>query len=398
MVLVLRGHKLSLQNTLNKVFGALGKVFYVPTDSAYSQARLKLKPEVFIHLNQVTCEDFYRLYKADDELLTWRGHRVLGYDGSYINLPDTKELREKYSVQSNQHESEKVQALAGVLYDVRNDIGLGAGLGKIQAEKNFLLDELWSLTKRRDLLVMDRNFADYTVIAWSARHGREVLIRCPAQSFGVVNEFWNSDETDSIVTLTVPGTPATRKFVKEHQLPASVQVRLLKFTLSTGETEVLLTTLTDRRRYPRAEFEEVYHWRWNEETYFDRIKNIFEVERFSGFTETAIKQDFFGVIFLATLESILTKAAQTKLTMKDLQRKNKTQAQVNRAVSYVSLIDRVAQLLVDPHSTPEATLQELHHLFQTNPTRNKDGRKFERKKLKHSKILDFHRYKKRLTA
>lgn len=253
-VSILRGHKLSLQNALNKVFTALGKVFAVPSNSAYSQARQKLKPELFIHLNQVTCQDFYRLYGADDEVLTWRGHRVLAYDGTYLNLPDTEPLREKYSVQRNQHESEKVQALAGVLYDVRNDIGLGAALGPIQAEKNFLLNELWSQTRRGDLLVMDRNFADYTVIAWAAKHQREVLVRCPTQCFGAVNQFWNSDQTESLLTLTVPGTPATRKFVRDHDLPQSVQVRLLKFTLSTGETEALLTTLTDRRRYPSAEF------------------------------------------------------------------------------------------------------------------------------------------------
>lgn len=389
---------MSLQNAINKFFGALGKVFSVPSGSAYSQARQKLQPELFIHLNQVVCQDFYQLYGAADEVLTWRGHRVLAYDGSYINLPNTDELREKYSVQRNQHESNYIQALSGVLYDVRNDIGLGAGFGPLQAEKNFLLNELWSLTRRGDVIVMDRNFADYTVIAYAAKHQRAVLVRCPTQSFGVVNDFWKSDESERIVTLTVPGTPQTRKFVREDKLPQAVTVRLLKFTLSTGETEVLLTTLIDRRRYPRAEFEQVYHWRWSEETYLGRIKNIFEVERFSGFSEISIKQDFYGVIFLATLESILTKSSQAELTIKDINRQTKTLAQVNRAVSYVALVDRAAQLLADPRASPEETLKELHHLFQTNPTRNKDGRKFERKKLKHSEKLRFHRYKKRLTA
>jgi hypothetical protein len=397
-VLILRGHKLSLQNAINKFFGALGKVFSVPSGSAYSQARQKLQPELFIHLNQVVCQDFYRMYGADDEVLTWRGHRVLAYDGTYINLPNTEELREKYTIQRNQHEPECVQALAGVLYDVRNDIGLGAGFGPIQAEKNFLLNELWQQTRRGDLIVMDRNFADYTVIAYADKQKREVLVRCPAQSFGVVNDFWKSDEIERIVTLTVPGTPQTKKFVREHKLPQAVTVRLLKFTLSTGETEVLLTTLIDRRRYPRAEFEQVYHWRWSEETYLGRLKNIFEVERFSGFSEISIKQDFHGVIFLATLESILAKSPQSELTIKDIKRQTKTLAQVNRAVSYVALVDRAAQLLADPRSSPEKTLEELHHLFQTNPTRNKEGRKFERKKLKHSEKLRFHRYKKRLTA
>ena len=159
-----------------------------------------------------------------------------------------------------------------------------------------------------------------------------------------------------------------------------------------------MTTLCDQRRYPTAEFKQVYHWRWNEETYFDRIKNIFEAERFSGLSETAIKQDFFGVIFLSTLESILTKKAQSELAERDRKRKNKTRALVNRAVSYVALVDHVTELLADPRSSTEEVLDDLHLLFIKDPMRNREGRKFERKKLKHSRKLRFHRYFKRINA
>jgi hypothetical protein len=397
-VSILRGHKFSLQNALNKVFTALGKLRLTPTNSALCQARQKIEPELFVHLHHAARDDFYRLYGQDDEVLTWRSHRVLAYDGSDLNLPNTPELKEAFSVQRNQHGSESVQALAGVLYDVRNDIAIGAQLGPLQAEKNFLLGDLWSGTKPGDLIVMDRLFADYAVIAKAKKERREVLIRCPSLSFAAVNEFWASAETERIVTLKLPQTAKTRKYVRQHHLPESVTVRLIKFTLETGETEVLLTTLSDRRRYPTAEFKQVYHWRWNEETFFDRVKNIFEVERFSGFSETAIKQDFFGVIFLATLESILAKGPQAELAEQDRRRWNKTQAMVNRAVSYVSLVDRAVQLLADPRSDPEEVLDELRFLFKKDPTRNLKGRKFERKKFNHSAKLRFQQYIKRINA
>lgn len=395
---ILRGHKFSLQNALNKVFETLGKLRQTPTNSALCQARQKIQPELFVHLHQAVRDDFYKLYGQDGEVLTWRGHRTLGYDGSDINLPDTPELRKAFSVQRNQHGSECVQALAGVLYDVRNDIALAAEIGPLQAEKNFLLGGCWSATRRGDLIIMDRLFDDYSVIAYAYHHGRHVLIRCPRNSFKIVQEFLGSDDTEWLVDLPLPQTPATRAFVQKEGLPESVPVRLIKVTLDTGETEVLLTTLCDQRRYPTKEFKAVYFWRWNEETFFDRIKNIFEVERFSGFSETAIKQDFFGVIFLATLESVLTKAPQSELAEQDRRRENKTKAQVNRAVSYVALVDHAIQLLVDPHADTEAVLADLHFLFTRDPTRNREGRKFERKELKHSARLRFHRYKKRICA
>lgn len=395
---ILRGHKFSLQNALNKVYDALGKLRLTPTNSAFCQARQKISPELFVHLHQTARDDFYELYGQDGEVLTWRKHRVLAYDGSDLNLPNTPELQNAFSVQRNQYGSESVQALAGVLYDVRNDIAIGAQLGPLQAEKNFLLNDLWSATLPGDLIVMDRLFDDYAVIATAKKYGREVLIRCPRNSFAVVNDFSASEETERIVTLKMPQTSKTRKYVSENKLPESVTVRLIKFTLETGEVEILLTTLCDRRRYPTAEFKEVYHWRWNEETFLDRVKNIFEVERFSGFSETAIKQDFFGVIFLATLESILTKGPQSELAEKDRRRRNKTQAMVNRSVSYVSLVDRAVQLLADPRTDPEEVLEELQFLFKKDPTRNLKDRKFERKKFNHSARLRFLRYRKRISA
>ena len=398
-VSILRGHKFSLQNALNKVFEALGKLRQVPTNSALCQARQKIKPSLFVHLHHAVRDDFYKLYGQDGEVLTWRGHRVLAYDGSDVNLPDTPQLRQAFSVQRNQHGSECVQALAGVLYDVRNDLALAAEIGPLQAEKNFLLGACWSATRRGDLIIMDRLFDDYSVIACAYHHGRHVLIRCPrGNSFKLVQEFWDSDDTEWLVDLPLPQTPATRAFVREKGLPQSVPVRLIKVTLDTDETEVLLTTLCDQRRYPTKEFKAVYFWRWNEETFVDRLKNIFEAERFSGFSATAIQQDFFGVIFLATLESVLTKAPQSKLAEHDRRRHNKTKAQVNRAVSYVALVERAVQLLADPRADTEAVLADLHFLFTRDPTRNREGRKFERKKPKHSARLRFYRYKKRICA
>src|ERR1041384_4641797 len=92
-VLILRGHKLALQNALNKVFAALADLFRVPTASAYCQARLKLKPEVFAHLNEIVCQDFYQLAGQEGSVQSWRGHRLLACDGTYLSLPDNADTR-----------------------------------------------------------------------------------------------------------------------------------------------------------------------------------------------------------------------------------------------------------------------------------------------------------------
>lgn len=396
-VLILRGHKVSQQNAINKVFRDLDQLEKLTTASAYCQARQKLRPELFAHLNNLVVGDFYRLCEAEGLVKRWHNRRLLGADGTKLNLPDTPSLRQAFSIHRNQHE-EFVQATAVVLHDLLNDIGLKASLGPVSGEKGPLLEQLWDKTVEGDVLVLDRNFGDYSIVAWAAKTKRDVILRCRRDSFAVVEEFWESDKTEALVTLTVSSFAKTQRFVREHDLPKGVPVRLLKFTLPSGETEVLLTTLCDQQEYPRDEFYTVYGWRWNDETYYDRIKNIFEVERFSGLNERVIRQDFFGVLFLSTLESVLTKRTQQELTEQDQAQSNKTQAKVNRAVSYVAMVDEAVGLLLDTNVHTEDVLARLHLLFSKNATRYREGRKYDRPKLKHSRKLRYHRYNKRLLA
>jgi hypothetical protein len=340
-----------LQNALNKFFKSIGKVFKVPTGSAYCQSRQKIKAEVFIHLNASVRDDFYELYGAEEKVEKWLGHRLLGSDGTYLNLPDTKELRSAFSVHRNQHQGEKfayVQALGMVLYDLLNDIGVrGAIAPSHTAEKSLLFNQLWSELKAGDVLVLDRNSADYTIISQAVRDKIEVVIRCPRQSLKAVMEFFQSRDKERMVSLSVPQSVRTQKYVTANNLPTEVTVRLLKFKLANGEEEVLLTSLCDQKKYRRKEFFKVYGWRWRDETYYDRIKNIFELERFSGLSEESIKQDFYGVIFLATLESVLSRETESEMQEMAAERETKTVPQVNHAISYVALVGEVAKLLLE---------------------------------------------------
>ncbi len=395
-VLIVRGHKVSQQTALNKVFSELAVVEQVPTSSAYCQARQKLDPALFVHLNQQLVTDFYTLSADDHSLVRWHGHRLLGVDGTLLNLPDTAETRRVFSVASNQH-TDYVQATAVVLYDLGNDLGLAASLGPISGEKGPLFQQLWAATQPDDVSVLDRNFADYELIARAVQAGRHVVIRCPYQ-FNAIKAFREAPTNDQVIDLSAPDAASLRELVRQRVLPPTLRVRLLKFTLPSGETEVLLTDLCDPTRYSRAEFFPLYGRRWQQETYYHRFKHIFEVERWSGQRVLAICQDFFGVLFLMTLESILAQSAQQTLTQRDYQRQPRTRAQVNRAISYVAVLDHVVQLLLEEHVPLEEILAQLRHLCQTTPTRQRPGRRTTRPEPKYSRRVRYLLYQKRLTA
>jgi IS4 transposase len=84
-------------------------------------------------------------------------------------------------------------------------------------------------------------------------------------------------------------------------------VRLVRVRLDSGEIEVLMTSLLDGKKYQVGDFKWLYGKRWGVETYLDRLKNQLEVERFSSKKLIGVEQDFYGVVFISTLESALSK-------------------------------------------------------------------------------------------
>lgn len=394
IVMIIRGHKLSIQNTINKVFASKEKILKIVSSSAYSQARRKLKAEVFLHLNEVAVKGYYKEYGKEKEVKLWKKRRLLGVDGTYLNVPDNKETRKEFTVHTNQYKAkERVQALASILYDLRNDIAINASIGKVQAEKNFLFDSHIEKCKKGDVIVLDRGYADYVVMAMLLGNKLDFCIRLSRNGAGTVREFWESDKEEEILVLRI--TEKNKKTIEKKNLAKEIKVRCIKVVLENGEIEVLATSLLDSKEYPTEEFKQVYRWRWRQETYYDRVKNIFEIERFSGQSLLTIRQDFYGVIFLTTLESILTKPVQENFSAKSANCKNPIL--VNRCVSYVSLIDNVVELLVDKHSNVSDTLTKLELLFSSNPTRHRSGRTFERNTSRNFPAkLFFYKYVKRI--
>lgn len=406
MLLILRGHKQALQNTLNKLFVALDKVHAVPTASALCQARHKIHPELFLHLQQQIVEQFYALpehnidqsRESTDEggrgVELWQGHRVLGVDGTRWNIPDTLANRTRFGCSTNQHPTFScAQAQGSLLYDVLNDIGLNAVLEPIQSEKSLLFAHHLPHTRPGDVIVMDRGYCDFSVLSFWSGHGREFVVRAPRTSFRAVRAFWEGEAREAFVTLTV--TPGQKKWVSEQQLPTRVRVRLLKLTLPNGDEEVLVTSLLDAKRYPAQALCQVYAWRWRLESYIDRLKNIFEVERLGSVHPQHLAQDFYGIVFLTTLESVLVRPAQDSLLRRSQHSGARYELQVNRSVSYSALVEQTLVLLADSKKSPQKVLSDLHHLFQTNPVPKRGGRHSPRQRSSLSQKLRHYRYAKR---
>ena len=164
---------------------------------------------------------------------------------------------------------------------------------------------------------------------------------------------------------------------RERSRPLELAVRL-----STGELEVLASSLLEEAICPTESFGEVYWRRWGQETFYGRLKGRLDLEHCSGQSVAAVEQDFHALILLSNVESVVLGPAQGELAEASAGRA--VPVQVNRAVSLHALKSRLIDLLTSTQPA-EAVLAELTGWFQHTPTRVRPGRKVERRRFSPSR-------------
>jgi len=363
------------------------------TASAYSQARYKLKHTAFIELNQKAVVD--TLYANDDYQRFW-GYRLLAIDGSKIRLPDTDEMMAEFGsiAYSNGKDTtvqgEHAYALASVMYDVLNRIALTAELASADAYEVDLAITHLAHTNAKDLLIMDRNYPSYRMLAELHRSDLDYVIRCSAASFAVARQMLKGQGAAS-QRVTLRPCAQQAPMIRELGLPQSLSVRFVRVQLDTGEWEVLVTSLWDDSQYPTEGFRELYYFRWGIETFYGLLKTRLELENFTGIGAEAVRQDFFSTLYLSGLETLLTEPAQNQLNQKDTVHPQV----VNRAVSFNAIKDQALALLFLSELKTEILLDRLTGLFLMNPCLERKGRNPPRSQSASRTLLNFHKRQKK---
>ena len=386
LILVLRKSVKSLQCIVNESMDGIG--LDTVSASAYSQARYKLRHSAFIELNQKAIIDV--LYQDGDYKTYW-GMRVLGVDGSKIRLPNTEDICDTFgTIAYSQGEDSEVQgkhpyALASVLHDVLNRISIDAVLARGDAYEVDLAIAHLAHTRPNDLLLFDRNYPSYRMLATCLQNERNFVMRCSAASFSVARLMLKGEGADS-QTVTLTPCAGQLPVIRAASLPETLTVRFVRVLLSTGEFEVLVTTLLDEALYPTHDFLELYGLRWGVETFYGLVKTRLTLENFTGLGVEAVKQDFYATVYLTGLEAILTGTAQALLDAKNTLHPQK----VNRAVSFNALKTQAFALLMGSLST-DVIIRKLTTLFLQNPCLERKGRNTPRKKSSDTVLLNYHK-------
>ena len=396
VALLMTGWKMSIPNRLNRLFRQLGSLGNRPSPAAFCRARRKIRPELFERLNQEMVDSLYE--DSAPIVDRWNGRLLWAVDGTVLNLPDTPETRARYGVQTNQKDATGwVQGLASVVYDVLNEVVIHAVLDRKRSEKSFVLQDHRDSFRQEAIVLYDRLYCDYAVMAFHCSRGEDFVIRGrTTQTFRQVATFVQSSAEDRIVELNV--TDKQRGWVKKLGLSRRIRIRLIKVVLPDGTVEVLLTSLRDGGKYPRASFQKLYEKRWGIETYFNQLKNLLEVERFSAKSVIGIEQDFHALIFLSTLTSVLLAEEDHEARNRSRVKGLKYTYRLNRSVSYVAVIDHIVDLLLDFDRDIEEVAAEIRQCLRGTMLPVRPGRHPQRGAKKNASQLRFQWYRKRIWA
>ena len=359
--------------------------------SAVTQARSKLSPQAFVHLNDILVREFY----TDNTFKTFRGLIVMAVDGTTLELPvNSPDILEGYGFASNQTTTQVPMARASYLYDVINGIIVDAIIAPYcTGERDLAIqhfEKLRSSWSQEDLqcilVIFDRGYPSAALIIYLLFHKIKFLMRCNTKFVKEIDEVVTKGKKDVIINFSAQRTGAAKaelqKLFPDLDKKGEFLIRVVVVTLPTGEKEILVTSLLDQEKFPYEIFQELYFKRWGTEENYKFHKLQLEIENFSGKSCLIVEQDFHASILAANARALLALEAANEIlsshTTTSGIKKKKYIYEINKKVSMERLKNEFVSVLLDPEADMEQFCVKIKNTMKRNLVPIRPGRSFKR--------------------
>jgi len=349
------------------------------TKQSFSEARQKVSPEAFKELNEDVIVD--GTYEGEHK--TYKGYTLLGIDGSTIQLPNVKTLKEEYGSYKNKGSNVEVAiARIGIIHDLLNEITLAGKLTKYSIGERQTAEELIAVATRveKPLILMDRGYPSVRLIRLLETFKIKYLMRIPIRFIQETNRFIEGKGIDEYIEININKTRKRCGRIKGITGEFKLKVRCIKIEVEDGVTEYLITNLS-KEEVSHEEIGELYQKRWGIETNYNIIKNVLELGNFTGETKIAVEQDFYATIYLNNVANIAINEAQNKYDkeQKKLKTNKKYEYKINRSVAVSHLKKQLITIYItDNKRKRNKILKDIIEQIQRSVIPKRENRKFPR--------------------
>ncbi|WP_295268468.1 IS4 family transposase [uncultured Catenibacterium sp.] len=287
----------------------------MPSASALSQRRQLLDPDIFKRINNLFVSAF-------DDHTTINGYHILAQDGSDVNIPfmDDKTKTEKHDAKSF------CQYHVNALYDCLNKVFYDWSIDA--ASKKREVNALISILK-------DRGYESYNLMAHfiendikfvirvkdiHTKSGLMTNIKTEEGAFDMrVNRTLTSLQTKEIKAdkekyIFVPST-SNFDFLDENRDFYDLSFRAVRFKISEDVYETVVTNLSEEE-FKAEDFKELYHYRWNEETAFNKLKYTIGLVYFHARKRKLIQQEINAAFLMYNVSEVVIRNIDLKKNKK----------------------------------------------------------------------------------
>ena len=265
----------------------------VPRDdtSAYCQARLRLPLERLHELIERVARTLEQRAPASAR---WCGRVVKVADGSTVTALDTPANQKAFPQSPDQKPGCGFPLVRlVVLFSLASGALLGFDTGPYLQSELALAAGLWALLAPGEVLLADRNFSSYRVLAGVVARQADAVCRLHASRRADLRFGQRRGLLDRQVVWTRPeAVPPSLSALDWLALPATLTVRLVRFRVEEKgfrtRTVTLVTTLLDAQQYPVSALAALYRRRWQVELSLRQLKTALAMEHLAVRTPAMI--------------------------------------------------------------------------------------------------------------
>lgn len=253
-------------------------------DSPYCQARAAIPLEVLDNVHATLVAESVQALAAKD---LWCGHHVRVVDGTTVTLPDTPANQERYPQQSVQRPGcgFPILRLTG-LFSLATGLFTAWATGAWRGHELQLLNQLWDHFDPDDVLLGDRGFCSWGVLALCLHHRLHAVVRARGNKRSDFRRGQRLGRDERLVRWSKPSLqPRTIPAELWARLPSELTLRLVRCRidhpgLRTREV-ILVTTLLEQVRYPLGALSQLFLRRWEMELSLRDLKTTLQMDHLS---------------------------------------------------------------------------------------------------------------------
>jgi len=253
---------------------ALGLAPCSLNNAAYCVARRRLPLSLIVGLAQTLGE---RLEQSQPKQWLWRGRPIVLADGTTVSMPDTTANQARFP-QSGEQQPGLGFPLARLVALVSLSTGavLGWASGPCKGKQTSEMALLWRLAgqlKRGDVMIADRFYASYLMLAHLRSLGVDVVMRQHQRRRTDFRRGQRLGKGDHVVCWARPKRPPWMSLQEYDAIPETMRVRETRHGCW-----IIVTTMLDVQEVDKAELLRLYRLRWQIELDLRSIKSVMQMD------------------------------------------------------------------------------------------------------------------------